>query len=396
MMKQILILAILVVIITATEVRGQVKPYQEFTLELGLSNRIFFQPGLYEGQKQLYTSMLMQPEYDLEWKNGTQGIHFAGFVRLDLHDDSRTHLDIREFYYQKVFNSSEISVGLKKVYWGVTESVHLVDIINQADLVERFDGEQKLGQPMIHYSWLSHIGTFDFFYMPYFRARVFPGDKGRFRTPFILNSDRFKYESSAKEWNQDFAIRWSHYWGMFDFGLSYFYGTGREPIVNSIQEFNPVWGIINQVGLDLQATIGPVLWKFEGIVRKSQLQDMMGFTGGLEYTFGNVNNSGLDIGLLGEYIYDNRNDLALSGLQSDAFTGIRISFNDTQDTQILAGAIIDVNRSTKLYNIEASRRIRNSWRINLNTRLFQSVSDREFIYFIRNDSFFEFTVSRFF
>jgi hypothetical protein len=123
---------------------------------------------------------------------------------------------------------------------------------------------------------------------------------------------------------------------------------------------------------------------------------MMGFAGGLECTFGNVNNSGLDIGLLGEYIYDNRNDLALSGLQSDAFTGIRISFNDTQDTQILAGAIIDVNRSTKLYNIEASRRIRNSWRINLNTRLFQSVSDREFIYFIRNDSFFEFTVSRFF
>jgi hypothetical protein len=109
-----------------------------------------------------------------------------------------------------------------------------------------------------------------------------------------------------------------------------------------------------------------------------------------------VGNSGLDIGLLSEYIYDNRDDLALSGLQSDVFFGTRFAFNDIQDTQILIGAVIDVNRSTQMFSIEASRRIRNSWRVDLETRLFQNVSDREFVYIIQKDSFLKFSVSKFF
>ncbi|MDD7885073.1 hypothetical protein [Flavivirga sp. 57AJ16] len=35
----------------------------------------------------------------------------------------------------------------------MTESNHLVDIINQTDAVETFDGEEKLGQPMVQLSW---------------------------------------------------------------------------------------------------------------------------------------------------------------------------------------------------------------------------------------------------
>ena len=38
-----------------------------------------------------------------------------------------------------------LSIGLGKVFWGVTEFNHLVDVINQTDLVEGIDGEAKLG-----------------------------------------------------------------------------------------------------------------------------------------------------------------------------------------------------------------------------------------------------------
>ena len=41
-------------------------------------------------------------------------------------------------------------LGLRKVYWGVTESQHLVDVINQTEGVENLDGEDKLGQPMLN------------------------------------------------------------------------------------------------------------------------------------------------------------------------------------------------------------------------------------------------------
>ena len=50
-------------------------------------------------------------------------------------------------------------VGVGKVFWGVTESQHLVDIINQTDLVENIDTEDKLGQPMLETTWLQNWGA---------------------------------------------------------------------------------------------------------------------------------------------------------------------------------------------------------------------------------------------
>ena len=46
----------------------------------------------------------------------------------------------------------ETKIGVRKDFWGVTETVHRVDILNQTDSVDGFDGEDKLGQPMINLS----------------------------------------------------------------------------------------------------------------------------------------------------------------------------------------------------------------------------------------------------
>jgi len=365
-------------------------------LELSLSDQFFFNEGVYDGQKRNYLSLSFAPEFSVEWQDGNQGLYAEGFFRWFQYDNRRTHWDIRELYFQRVVGKSEFSAGLRKVFWGVTESVHLVDIINQTDALESFDGEEKLGQPMIKYSYAANFGILDFYYMPYFRPRVYPGTNGRLRTPIILDGNSFEYESPAGQQHQDFSIRYSHYIGVFDFGLSYFRGTGREPIVTSIEQFNPVWGIIDQVGLELQATTGSALWKFEGIVRKNKFQDMEALVAGVEYTFNNINNSGIDVGILGEYLYDSRGKFALSSLQNDIFFGSRLAFNDIQDTQILAGGIVDLDRSTRIWSIEASRRVKNSWKVELEARFFQKVSNQEFVYVIRSDSFAEFTILKYF
>ena len=59
--------------------------------------------------------------------------------------DQRTHGDIRELAYvhARVMIGSFV-VGIRKEFWGVTEFQHLVDVINQTDGVEDFDGEDKL------------------------------------------------------------------------------------------------------------------------------------------------------------------------------------------------------------------------------------------------------------
>jgi len=384
----------------SVNVLGQEKDklYEEFNFEFEFEYRYFFKEGLYPGQKQHFPSIAFRPEYYLEWAEGNQSLNFSGFLRID-RDERRTHWDIREMYWQMVKSNWELSVGAKKVFWGVTESNHLVDIINQTDIVESFDGEAKLGQPMIHFSYLTKIGTFDLFAMPYFRVRIYPGEMGRLRPPFLLEKSDFSFQSDLEEWHPDFAIRWSNSINVFDIGISHFYGTGREPLILFNNEGNVtdlIYPIIHQTGLDLQATTGPVLWKFEGISRLNEYQNVIAFVSGLEYTFGNVKNSGIDIGLISEYLYDSRGDLAFSSLANDLFVGSRIAFNDTQSTEFLFGGIFDLEKSSKIFSLEASRRFGEDWKVSVEARIMSNIEDTEFLYFFRDDSFVSVQVLKFF
>lgn len=354
-----------------------------------MDHRYFFNEGIYPDQKDYFLGLSFQPEFYAENKSGNLIFNFTGFARYDIADDKRNHVDIRELYVQKINNNWELSLGFKKIYWGVTEAAHLVDIINQTDVVESFDGEEKLGQLMAHYSIFSSIGTFDLFAMTFFRKRQFPGENGRLRTPIVITDEMLDFESKSEQAQPDFAVRWSNSLGPFDIGLSYFYGTGREPIVgiNGDGSLFGVYPVINQGGIDVQVITGPVLWKFESITRKSDIQDMFALDAGFEYTFGNVGGTGLDIGILGEYLYDDRGDLALNSLQSDLFVGSRLAFNDTQSTEFLIGGIIDLERDTRLVSMEASRRIGTSFKAALEMRLFNNVSENEFAYLFRQDDF---------
>ena len=116
--------------------------------------RGFLDDPLEEVQHGDNTSLSFQPEYYREWQNGKQAFRFTPFIRLDGHDKKRTHADIRELNWTYVGAEWEMLAGIGKVYWGVTESQHLVDIVNQTDLVENLDGEDKLGQPMLKFSFV--------------------------------------------------------------------------------------------------------------------------------------------------------------------------------------------------------------------------------------------------
>ncbi|HHH47651.1 MAG TPA: hypothetical protein ENK51_01995, partial [Gammaproteobacteria bacterium] len=94
-------------------------------------------------------SFSAQPEYYHEWDSGRQSLTVVPFARWDQGDSRRSHADIRELNWLKASDNWELRAGIGKVFWGVTESQHLVDIINQTDFVENLDGEDKLGQPMI-------------------------------------------------------------------------------------------------------------------------------------------------------------------------------------------------------------------------------------------------------
>ncbi|WP_242156245.1 hypothetical protein [Aestuariivivens sediminis] len=370
----------------------------DLELDVELENRYFLEAPAFNDQKRYYPSVALRPKYTLDWNDGDHSMNIEGFVRMD-RDDERTHFDFREFYFHKVRGNWELSIGLKKVFWGVTESNHLVDIINQTDAIESFDGEEKLGQPMVQFSIYTNLGTLDLFYLPYHRKRTLPGAKGRFRFPIIINTDDVLYESAAQEWHQDVALRYNNSFNSVDLGLSYFYGTGREPLVqfDAPSGISALYPVIHQVGLDLQITNNAFLWKLESIYRSGELQNFLALTAGFEYTIGNIKSSGIDVGLIMEYLYDDRGDLAFNALQNDCFLGSRIAFNDVQDTSILLGVISDLERSSKIIGIEASRRLGESMKLELEGRIFSRIDHNElFLSNFRKDSFIGLTLIKYF
>ena len=214
-----------------------------------------------------------------------------------------------------------------------------------------------------------------------------------------IEDESITYESKQNEWHPDFSVRWKNYFGPVDMGLSYFKGNGREPYF----EFDPLGNInafypyIDQIGLDLQITANALLLKFESIYRDAIDQRFIAAVAGFEYTFSNIDGNGLDIGIIGEYLYDERDAFALSGLQNDLFYGSRLAFNDINDTAILLGGIVDLDTQTNLLTLEASRRVADNLKMTLEARLFDRISSQElFLLFFKQDSFLAVSFSKYF
>lgn len=337
-------------------------------------------------------SIAAEPEYYYEWPSGEWAFTAKLFGRLDSQDPNRSHFDVREFNLLTYGDDWEFRVGVGKVFWGVTESRHVVDIINQTDLVENPDEEEKLGQPMVQFDYIQDWGTLSFFYLPYFRERTFPGPQGRLRTIPYVGVDSPAFESSLENWHPDVALRWSHYIDNVDIGLYYFYGTSRDPVFTpGVEDGNPVlipnYNLMHQVGLDVQYTIEEWLWKFEGIYRSGKAQHFFAFTGGFEYTFFGLAESDADLGVVLEYSYHSLQNQATIPFENDIFAGLRLALNDEQDTTLLAGPVVDADSGSTSVRVEFERRIGESWRLIVEGQTFNDIPANSQFGSFRKDSF---------
>ncbi len=365
----------------------------ELTGYVAIEGRLFFDDSLHTGQREQQSSIIAKPEYFHEWKESILTV--APFFRLDSADSKRSHVDIREFFVLWYPEAFELGIGIRKVFWGVTESQHLVDIINQTDLVELPDGEEKLGQPMVNLSLLRDWGTLDLYLLPYFRERTFPSLKGRLRSSLVVETDRTRYESGAKQHHLDVAARYSQTFGDWDVGLSYFQGTGREPtlIPGADASGNPVlipfYEQIGQTGLELQWVVEEWLWKLEMIHRVGQGDSFEAWTGGFEYTFTALFGSKMDLGVIGEWLHDTRGEAAPTPFEEDIMVGFRLGVNDMASTELLFGVIQDLERSDRILSLEASRRITDHWKIEIEAFIFARQSPNELLFSQRDDDFLQ-------
>jgi hypothetical protein len=367
-------------------------------------------------QYNTYGSLAVEPEYFNQWHGRDDLFTFKPYLLVDAHDSKRTHGDIREFSWIHAARDWETNIGISKVYWGVTEAEHLVDVINQSDLVVDEDGEDKLGQPMAKLSLIRDWGVVDLFVLPGFRTRTFPGVRGRPRFEIPISDDPL-YESGKKDRHTDFAVRYSDSIGPVDIGLAHFTGTSREPrfvvlpaamTPQGPTEITPYYEIVQQTSLDLQAITGGWLWKLEAMLRTGQGKTIRALDGGYEYTFVGVHDSRIDVGLITEYLYDSRGDtidtaaaaagrpFSISPFQNDLVVGTRITLNDVAGSELLASVIIDLDGGGQSYNVEASRRFGDAWKLSLEARGVQRVPPANVLYSFSDDTRVRLELARYF
>jgi len=372
----------------------------EFSGYVGGQTRNFFNPASEPQQHSNYLSLVTEPEYYQEWDNGDQNLEAKLFYRKDQYDEQRTHGDIRELSWTGVFEDWEMRIGISKVFWGVAETQHLVDIINQTDIVENVDAEDKLGQQMIMASSEQDWGTIDLFILPGFRERTYAGVKGRPRTNVVVDTSRNAiYDSSDGKKHIDLAARYSHYIGEWEFGLSVFNGTGREPTDFSPVAVTPtgepivvpVYSLITQIGFDGQAFFDEWTWKVEAAnteVRSGAKNGINSFKSvfGFEYTWVGIAGSNMDLGFLVEYHYSDQRIIPTI-FDNDFAPGFRFVFNDAQSSEILVGIFTDANTQTTASYIEASRRLGDSWTMEFQVRTFNGAKAGRPLYSFRFDDF---------
>lgn len=368
--------------------------------------RYFPSQSSHPGPPRQTGSFAFEPRLEVEWWDGDSMFVLAPFARVDLVDSKRTHFDVREAKWVGVFDALEVRLGVDRVFWGVTESVHLVDIINQDDQLEDTDAEDKLGQPMAALTWNSDIGTLTGYFMPYFRARQFPGAKGRPSAPIGVDEGRATFGGGTNKWHADWALRWSQVAGPFDLAATYFSGLNRDPRFqfgldgDGAPILLPRYDLIDQVGLELQGTFGALLLKGEAIRRWSgpgvQGGNHNAFAVGFEYSFYGLGDGPSDLGMIAEFLYDDRGAAGPSPFEEDLMVGLRWSANDISSTTVLAGAIFDLDSSARFANIEASRRLGDDWKATLDMRFLLSVPATDPLKPFADDDFLQFRIARYF
>jgi hypothetical protein len=418
----------------------------EFRPRLEAEGRWFYQAEDDNGDAPLLGSVAGTLETFVGWGDN-QRLVGEFFGRWDENDDARTHGDIRELYYQHTGEAFEFRLGLRRVFWGVTESRHLVDIVNQSDFVENISNELKLGQPMASLAAIRDAGTLEVFLMPVQRERTFPGDEGWPRLPFPVAEYETTYESKDEDRHLDYAVRYAGSFGPVDFGVAWFDGTAREPRLDPCVKRGatgtyianpgdpacdgplytsvylppplipppnyeqllaaevaanlvlvPRYDLLRQASIDAQYVSGSMAWKVEAVRRKLLDDVTWGTVAGFEYTFGDIAGSGIDVGVLGEYLSDEKDDALNALVDDEVFTGVRVALNDVAGTTLLVGALAsrDDGKSRR-YGIEGSGRLNDDWKLSAEARIFSKwPKDDPATAFLADQDFVTVTLERYF
>ncbi len=271
--------------------------------------------------------------------------------------------DVRQATIRWGGETLEWRLGVLAETWGVLEAWNPVDLINQRDFAEDFQGDAKLGQPgAVANLQLEHV-LLSFYATTYARGRRIAQSEDRFRT---LPAPVLDEEFESGRWAPSLAMRAQFRVGALDLALSHYAGPAPEPLLQprvdalGLRGFSAVYERIGQSAIEAQYVAGDSVFKAEVIHRQSDADSFWGGGVGVETSFTKFAGGAGDLAFYAEYYSDSRSGVApLTPFQRDVFVGLRYNCNDTRDTALELRNTYDVDAQSNLFDVRASRRVLN-------------------------------------
>ncbi len=236
----------------------------------------------------------------------------------DKDDSQRNYIKLNEAYIKYEADDYDLLIGKDIRFWGSLEIHNLTDIFNKKNILnDPYDKDKKLG-------------TVNLTYTKYFDNED--------EISVILTDDKpySKYISYSGS-RDDIASR--------DF--SYILSTSQD----------------NDKFLTYHtAILDDTIYKFEFAYTNVETSNNYYESGlGIEHTlYGVINKK--DLGLILEYY---RSDNSTISFQDDMFIGIRLNFNDTDDSDIVTGVIKDLDTQQKGYSFEYNTRFQDNFKFKI-------------------------------
>jgi hypothetical protein len=196
-------------------------------------------------------------------------------------------------------------------------------------------------------------------------------------------------------------VRWAHSFDVYDIGVHWYKGTNRTPLLTAVRSngqtvLSAHYQAIEQIGLDLQATVDSWLWKGELIHQTNPIEDFWASQLGTEYTFYGIQDSATDLGVLFEYGKDQRGNRANAFMQNDFGVGARLDLNNTQSSSVFAGVIYDLDFHTTSASIAGSQRLGEDRKLSFEAQVFASENSSDPAAIFAKDDYIKLTLDSYF
>lgn len=346
------------------------------------------------GQERESARLALRLEPEWSWSDSQTRWVVSPRLFVDGRDSGRDRSDFVELHGALRWDGNQVKVGISRVFWGVTESRHLVDIINPPDLALHYSGdEQRLPTAMVQFSRTMDFGQLEFFALPWERDPRYPGKLGRPNTELPITSDVLHPDglppafAGRVGWSQD----------KFDAHLYYFRGLDRESVLAPrLQPAAPPTTLeasrklIRQWGFDLQMPLDNWLLKSEVIYRSGYSRGFFAAVLGAEYAMNSFMGSVADVALMAEYQADPRPGSApLAPMNHAVFGGIRVALNDPASTEFKLGLLKDAATPAYIWRGDFSRRLQERWTLGGSLNLFRKVAEQPALRAYASDSYLE-------